>query len=157
MPYSMNKQNGVRGLYLALTALLFGCSTPMQTPEPVIDQDAAMEFLEPGLRPEVLLFPDYLMMEGFELHQHGRVPGAELVGAGMRSKMSLAVIHGRLLDILDSNGWKTTKLEIEGKSFRMLAAHGLEHIEIRGVQGTGPTEVFMLYRPEPVFDDLTEE
>ena len=145
------------GLFLALTFLLSGCSTPMQTPEPEIDQAAAMEFLEPGLRPEVLLFPEYLMMEGFELHQHGRVPGSELIGAGLRSKLSLSLVRGRFLDVLDSKGWKTTKLEIEGRSFRMLAAHRLEHIEIRAVQGTGPTEIFMLYRPEPVFDDLTQE
>lgn len=152
MQNSMTKQMQTGGLFLALTVLLFGCSTPSQPPEPVIDQDAAMEFLERGLRPEVLLFPEYLMMEGFELHQHGRVPDAELVGAGMRSKMSLSQVRGRFLEVLDSKGWKTTKLEIEGQSFRLLAAHRLEHIEIRGVQGTGPTEIFMLYRPEPDLD-----
>lgn len=152
MQNSMNKQIRTQSLYIALAVVLFGCSSPKQVPEPVIDQDAALEFLEPGLRPEVLLFPEYLMMEGLELHQHGRVPDSELVGAGMRSKMSLSMVRGRFLDVFDSNGWETTKLEIEGRSFRMLAVHGLEHIEIRAVQGTGPTEIFMLYRPEPVFD-----
>ncbi|MEI6890918.1 MAG: hypothetical protein V5783_01995 [Pontiella sp.] len=148
----MNKLMKIRGVFLVLSVLLLGCASPSEMPEPVIDQDATMEVVGSGLRPEVLLFPEYLLMEGLELHQHGRVPNSELVGAGLRSPMNLSQVRGRFLDILEANGWKTTKQEVERQSFRILAAHRLEHIEIRGVQGTGPTEVFMFYRPEPTIN-----
>lgn len=134
---------------LCATALLTGCFSPRPEPEPIVDQSAAMEILEPGLRPEILLFPEYLMMEDFELNQHGRIPESELVGGGMRSRLSLSMVRTRFMDVLDSNGWKNTRLEIEKQSFRLMAVHQKEQIEIRGVQGIGPTEIFILYRPAP--------
>lgn len=139
-----------RSLYLfGPIILLSGCSSFQTVPEPVIDPAAAMEYLEPGLRPETLLFPEYLMMEGFELNQHGRIPETELIGAGLKTRLGLSMARRSFMDQLDFNGWKTTKMEIEAQSFRLMAAKKSEHIEIRGVQGSGPTEVFLLYRPGP--------
>lgn len=135
---------------VAAMTLIAGCSSFQSPPALVIDQAAAMEYLVPGLRPEVLLFPEYLMMEGFELNQHGRIPETELVGAGLKTGLSLSITRRRFMDQLDSNGWNTTKMEIEAQSFRLIAGRKLETIEIRGVQGSGPTEIFMLYRPEPL-------
>jgi hypothetical protein len=148
-PETMIKWILIRVYILGMVAFLAGCSTTTQAPEPVIDQAATLEFLEPGLRPEVLLFPEYLMMEGFELNQHGRIPQTELVGAGLKTRLSLAIVRSRFMDQLDSNGWKTSKMEIENSSFRLMANHKLEFIEIRAVQGLGPTQVFILFRPEP--------
>jgi hypothetical protein len=128
--------------------LLSGCTTK-EPSEPVVDPAAAMEFLEAGLRPEVLLFPSYLMLEDFQLNQHGRIPETRWVGAGIRSKLSLTNVRSRLMDALDSKGWIIQRTEIEKKSFRLIAEHRNEHIEIRGVQGFGPTEIFILYRPDP--------
>jgi hypothetical protein len=145
----MDKRIPIWRSLCCLIAFCAGCATTQEAPEPVIDPDAAMEYLEPGLRPEVLLFPDYLMVEGFELNQHGRIPESELVGAGMKSKFSLTTVRRTFLDQLDSKGWNITLTEIEGRSFRLMAARKLEHIEIRAVQGSGPTEVFILYRPAP--------
>lgn len=134
--------------------LLSGCATyqPLSAPEPVIDPAAAMEYLEPGLRPEVLLFPEYLMLESFELNQHGRIPETELIGAGIKTRLGLTIARRRFMDQLDANGWNTTKVEIEAHSFRLMAEKPLETIEIRGVQGVGPTEIFMLYRPKPTLE-----
>ncbi|MDF7807953.1 hypothetical protein P4E94_10930 [Pontiellaceae bacterium B12219] len=135
-------------LFSGAALLLAGCTTS-EPSEPVIDPDATMEVLEAGLRPEVLLFPDYLMLADFQLFQHGRIIETEWVGAGMRSYLSLSNIRNRLLDVLDSKGWSIQRTEIEQQSFRVLAEHGAEHVEIRCVQGSGPTEIFILYRPDP--------
>ena len=135
--------------------LLSGCSSLQPTPEPVIDQAAAMEYLERGLRPEVLMFPEYMMMEGFELNQHGRIPETDLVGAGLKTSLGLSIARGRFMDQLDANGWETTKMEIETQSFRLMAEKKQEHIEIRAVQGIGPTEIFILYRPQSTAEPRT--
>jgi hypothetical protein len=90
------------------------------------------------------------MLEDFQLNQHGKITETEWIGAGMRSFLSLSNIRSRLMDALDSNGWNIQRTEIEKQSFRVLAEHQAEHIEIRCVQGTGPTEIFILYRPNPV-------
>ena len=126
-----------------------GCMTSEEPMEPVVDVDASLEFLEPGLRPEVLLFPEYLMMEEFELHQHGRIPETPLVGGGMKTEVSLSVVRGRFNDVLADNGWQLEKTEIGRQSFRLIASRGAEQVEIRAVQGGGPTQVFILYTPDP--------
>lgn len=145
-----------KNIYLyAMALFLAGCSSLQPTPDPVIDQAAAMEYLERGLRPEVVLFPQYLMMEGFELSQHGRIPEGQLVGAGLKTRLSLSITRRRFMDQLDSHGWEMTKMEIEAQSFRIIAENKMEHIEIRAVQGIGPTEIFMLYRPDPAADPET--
>ena len=38
--------------------------------------------------------------------------------------------------------------EIAKRSFRLLAVMGSDALEIRAVQGAGPTHVFILYSPE---------
>ena len=127
---------------------LAGCQTT-EPPEPVVDLAGSMEFLEAGLRPEVLLFPDYLLMEDFELNQHGRIPETTLVGAGMKTDLSLAAVRRRFNDVLDESGWTIDKVEIEKQSFRVMASLKGDHVEIRAAKGSGPTQVFMLYQYSP--------
>ena len=127
---------------------LAGCQT-IEPPDPVVDPAGSMEFLEAGLRPEVLLFPDYLLMEDFELNQHGKIPETTLVGAGMKSELSLAAVRRRFNDVLDERGWTIEKVEIEKQSFRVLASLKGDHVEIRATRGAGPTQVFMLYQHSP--------
>jgi hypothetical protein len=108
-----------------------------------------MTFFEAGFRPEVLLFPEFLLMEDFELHQHGRIPETRLVGAGMNSPLALAVVRMRFSEALGDAGWLIGKVEIAKQSFRMMATTGLEEIEIRAVQGGADAQVFLLYLPPP--------
>lgn len=135
------------GLYTIILLLLAGCKAPPEPAEPVVDSNAALEFLQPGLRPEVLLFPEYLLMEEYELHQHGRIPESELVGAGMRTRLSLATVRKEYSDVLESKGWSISKMEIERQAFRLIANLKKETVEIRAVQARGPTEVFILFDP----------
>lgn len=127
--------------------MLVGCKAPSEPAEPVVNSDAAMEFLQPGLRPEVLLFPEYLLMEECELHQHGRIPETNLVGAGMRTKLSLSTVRKEYSDALDSKGWSIVKMEVERQAFRLIAKLNDQEVEVRAVQGRGPTEIFILYSP----------
>lgn len=144
----------MRWILLVLVGLsVSGCITSRDPVETVIDVDASMEFLEEGLRPEVLLFPEYMMMADFELHQHGRIPETSLVGGGMKTDLSLAVVRGRFNDVLTANGWTSDTMEIGRQSFRILASKGEEQVEIRAVQGRGPTQVFLLYTPNPAVAD----
>ena len=80
---------------LISVAALAGCKTNEEPAEPVVNIAETMMFLEPGLRPEVLLFPEYLMMEDFELQQHGRIPESKLIGAAMSSQLGLQQVRGR--------------------------------------------------------------
>lgn len=139
--------------YYGFLVLLTGCAAPEPPAEPVVDPAAAMEFLEPGLRPEVLLFPEYMLMEEYELNQHGRIPETELIGAGLRTKLSLATVRKEYSDALDAEGWSTTSMEIDRQAFRLIARLNDQDVEIRAVQGTGVTEVFILYHPGPGADD----
>lgn len=131
---------------LMAIGLLAGCATP-PSPEPAVADADAMLYLEPGLRPETLLFPEYLLMEGFELDQHGRIPESRLVGAGMKSKLPLGTVLRRFNDVLASKGWSVTQAEMGHQSFRLMAAQKGETLEIRAVQGSGATQVFVLYQP----------
>ena len=106
-----------------------------------------MLFLEPGLRPESLLFPEYLLLYGLELDQHGRIPQSSLIGVGLKTKMELNTVLHRYNKVLAIEGWQITKAEMAKKSFRLLAAMKGETLEIRAVQGSGPTQVFILYQP----------
>jgi hypothetical protein len=130
-----------------LTALLLaGCRTPAPPPEPLVADADAMLYLEPGLRPESLLFPEYLLMEDFELDQHGRIPDSRLVGVDLKSKLALNTVLWRVNDLLASKDWKITKTEMGQQSFRLMASLKDETLEIRAVQGTGPTQMFVLYQ-----------
>lgn len=129
--------------------MLNGCVAPDDPGPPVVDAAESMTFLEAGLRPEVLLFPDYMLMEDFELSQHGRIPETRLIGAGMRTKLGLRLVRNRFSDELLAQGWTVDKVEIGKQSFRLMAKNKGAEVEIRAVQGTGPTQVFLLYLPEP--------
>lgn len=134
---------------LALVVLLSGCMHSRNSGVPVVDNMETMEFLEPGLRPETILFPRYFLMEGFELQRHGRLPGTSLVGAGMKTREGLASVRRNLNDLLSAYGWDVEKMEIESKSFRLMASFKKETVEIRAVQGSGPTQIHLLYGPDP--------
>lgn len=124
-----------------------GCISAREPTEPVVDVNSSMEFLGEELRPEVLLFPEFLMMADFELHQHGRIPETSLVGGGLKTALSLSVVRQRFNDVLADNGWTSEKMEIGRQSFRIMAAKGMEQVEIRAVQGSGAAQVFILYTP----------
>lgn len=106
-----------------------------------------MLFFEPGLRPETLLFPEYLFLEDFELEAHGRIPQTSLVGAGLKTQMGLKTVFRRYSNILALRGWQIDTTEKASQSFRLMASKKAETLEIRAVQGTGPTQVFILYKP----------
>lgn len=130
---------------ILLVLFLGGCAT---TEQPAVVQDAdAMIYLEPGLRPENLLFPEYLFMEDFELDQHGRIPGTTLIGVDLKTNLGLKTALRRFNNLLASKGWKITKAEMAKQSFRLKAVMADETLEIRAVQGAGPTQVFILYQP----------
>lgn len=134
-------------IYIMMATVLSACVAPEEPLEPVVDVAAAMEFLESGLRPERILFPEYFLMEGVELQDHGRIPGTMLIGAGMKTRLGLASVRRAFNDQLDANGWTTDNVEIESKSFRMMASLKKETVEIRAVQGSGPTQIYLLYEP----------
>ena len=134
-------------ILLLFSVLLVGCVTTNEPDEAVVNTAESMEFLEPGLRPEVLLFPEYFLMEDFELNQHGIVPASSLVGGGLKTEMELKIVRRRFSDVLAANDWVVDNFEIEKRSFRIKASLAGEFIEIRAVQGDGPTQVFILYQP----------
>lgn len=137
-----------------LIAFLTGCVTPEEPTESLVDTDESMEFLEPGLKPEVILFPDYLLMEDFELNQHGGIRESSLVGGGLKTALGLKAVRRRFNDALVSHGWTIDTIEIGKSSFRLKASLKGEFLEIRAVQGSGPTQVFLLYQPLPEPESL---
>jgi len=132
---------------LGAVLLLCGCATTEQSPV-VVDADT-MLYLDPQLRPENLLFPEYLFMADFELDQHGWIPGSSVVGVDLKTKLDLMTTLQQFTDVLALKGWSITKEEVMDRSFRLLAAMKGEALEIRGVRGSGPTQVFILYQPDP--------
>lgn len=128
--------------------LLFGCVAPKPPPE----EAGTMPPLAPeeNPRPANLLFPDYLLMDDFEIDQHGRIPENTLVGADMMTALNLTETLQRFTAVLDAHGWTTTRQEIASQSFRLLGAQNGATLEIRAVQGTGMTKVFLLYQPDVV-------
>jgi hypothetical protein len=127
-------------MILPVCLALAGCaSVPVQEAEET-------PVAEAPLLP-VVLFPDYFLMEDCRLNEHGRIPGTPLIGADMTVAQELSAVRGLINDQLSLHEWTTDKVEIGRQYFRMLASHAGETIEIRAVQGTGPTQVFLLYRP----------
>ena len=61
--------------------------------------------------------------------------------------LDLNTVHQRFAELLVSKGWKINKTEELEQSFRLMASMKGEAVEIRAVQGTGATQVFILYRP----------
>ena len=130
---------------IASFLFLWGCASP-ETPAVVLDEEV-MLFLKPGLRPESLLFPEYLLIEDLELDTHGRIPQSSLVGAELKTKLRIKAVLDRYNAILDIKGWMVAPAEVTNQSFRLLASRLGETLEIRAVQGTDSTQVFILYRP----------
>lgn len=97
--------------------------------------------------PPVVLFPDYLHIDGFKLNNQGHISGTGLIGADMTVTQELGVVRSLVSEQLSLHTWTTDKMEIGRQYFRVLASHAGEEIEIRAVQGTGPTQLFLLYRP----------
>jgi len=96
-----------------------------------------------------VLFPDYFLMDGFELHDHGHIPDTPLVGAGMSTDLDLSSVRTRFSDTLHFHQWETESMEIGKQSFRIIAAHAREMVEIRAVKGSyGPVQIFILYSPK---------
>jgi hypothetical protein len=125
--------------------LLFGCVGPKPPAE-----EGSADVMVPqaeSQRPENLLFPDYLLMADFEIDQHGRIPENTLVGAEMMTELDLAITLQRFTKVLDAHGWELTRQEIAAQSFRLIAVLNEDRLEIRAVQGTGGTKVFLLYLP----------
>ena len=97
--------------------------------------------------PPSVLFPDYLLMENFSLNDHGHIPGTGLIGADMTVAADLGTVRSLITGQLSAHEWNTDKMEIGRQYFRLLASQAGEELEIRAVQGTGPTQIFLLYRP----------
>ena len=143
---------------LSALFLLWGCTSlqnpdvvqddllPARNPDVVQDKNSAML---PALkvRPENLLFPDYLLMDDFEFEQQSRISGTTLIGVDMSSGLDIKTVMKNLNRVLVTMGWSMTKVEVESQSFLMESVHLGEHLEIRAVQGTGPTQIFILYNP----------
>ncbi len=131
----------------ALCLLLFtGCATaPTKL---TIDSDETLVVIDDYIRPEKLLFPEYLMLEDAELEQHGRIPGTPVLGTGLVIKAKLGVVHRRYREVLSSKGWTVEQFDADRQSFRIKAAGKEGEIEIRAVQGTKrETHVFILLTP----------
>lgn len=99
--------------------------------------------------PVSVLFPDYLLLDGIKLNDHGRIPATPLIGADMTATNDLATVRSLFSTQLADHGWNTDKMEIGRQYFRLMASHEDEQVEIRAVQGTGPTQVFLLYQTTP--------
>ncbi len=136
------------GLICCVAALLAGCAhnAPKKfylDNAPITDQELT------GSR-DIILFPDYFLMDEFELQDHGHIPRTHLIGAGMTAKLPLVDVRSRFNDQLFAHQWNTDTMEMGRQSFRIMASHEGETVEIRGVQGSsGPTHVFLLYTPKP--------
>jgi hypothetical protein len=132
---------------LFLLPLLVSCATT--EPETVVNDNEVLLYLDPDLRPEPLLFPEYLLMADFEIDQHGKIPNSTLVCAGIKTMLNLTTTHQHLNQLLATEGWTITKDENAEHFFRLLATKQSESLEIRAVQGTSPpVQVLLLYRPE---------
>ena len=127
-------------IYSAL-ALLAGCAS----------KEPERDFLDSApiaARQHPVLFPEYFLMDGIELHDHGRIPRTNLIGAGMSSMSDLAEVRTGFNDVLHAHQWETDTMEIGRQSFRIIASQSGETVELRGVQGTsGPVQIFLLYTP----------
>lgn len=134
---------------LGVVLLLCGCTTTEQPAVVVVEEDDAKPHPDAQLRPENLSFPEYLLMADFELDQHGRIPGSTVVGVDLKTKLDLKTTRQRFSSVLASNGWTISKEEIAEHSFRLMAAMKGDALEIRAVQGSGVTQVFLLYQPRP--------
>jgi hypothetical protein len=129
-------------MIVSVCLALTGCASAPVEMENKADAPPATEPARP-----VALFPDYLLLDDFTLNDQGHIPGTGLIGADMTVAQELGAVRGLISEQLSLHTWTTDKMEIGRQYFRVLASHAGEEIEIRAVQGTGPTQVFLLYRP----------
>lgn len=131
----------MKWIMLTVCLALAGCKT---VTVPVEEDVAVLEVPRP-----TALFPDYFLMDGFKLNDQGHIPGTGLIGGDMTVSQDLGAVRNLINEQLAIHEWTTDKMEIGRKYFRVLASHAGDEIEIRAVQGTGPTQVFVLYHPVP--------
>lgn len=122
--------------------LMIGCSTQQLE----IDHSKTFAFLDRALVPEELAFPDIFFPEGFEIAQHGYIPGTQMVGADLKTKQGLADVLKIYQRILEANDWRVDQLDETGLSFLLKASHEQESVELRVVRGAGVTKVYLIYR-----------
>ena len=135
------------GAACGCVVLIAGCVT--REPKKEFLPNAAIGVQGQGGGRDVVLFPDYFRMDGYQLNDHGRIPRTHLIGAGMTANLELAAVRTQFSDVLHSRNWTTDRMEIGRQSFRIMASHSGETVEIRAVQGSsGPTQIFLLYTPE---------
>ena len=115
----------------------------------IVEETEAMLHLGENVKPENLFFPEYLLMADFEVDQHGKIPNTPWVGADLKTKLSLNTTRRRYVEVLNRRDWTTTILESRRQSFRLMATLNGDVLEIRAVQGSGPTQVFILYQSNP--------
>ncbi len=132
---------------ILVAAVLSGCVAPHEPAAPAVDLNETLLFLGPGLHPEKLLFPEYLFFEGAQIGQHGRIPRSRWIGAGLSAPEDIKQLRKRYSDVLSARGWVIERMEVGRQSFRLEASMNGKKIELRGVQGSGPTELFLLYFP----------
>lgn len=123
--------------------LLAGCATLPESTE-LADNTVIVKSAQ---SPRPIHFPTYFLMEGVQLNDHGYIPSTSLIGADMTTALDLRTVRSRFGDILAKEGWHTDKMEIARQSFRLMASRERDTVEIRAVQGTGPTQIFLLYTP----------
>ena len=63
----------------------------------------------------------------------------------MTAAQDISSVRNLIEEQLSLHDWTTDKLEIGRHHFRVMASRGAEEVEIRAVQGTGPTRIFLLY------------
>lgn len=130
-----------------LIVLLTGCAT--DKPEKVFLDNALVDKQKPTENRTAILFPEYFLQDEYVLHDHGHIRGSRLIGAGMSANLDLSTVRQQFSDMLHYYQWETDTMEIGSQSFRILASHEGETVEIRGVQGSsGPTHIFLLYTPK---------
>lgn len=148
--YAMQSTAYIFMTMLVCAAGLCGCVTSSSDPvEPDAADAAGMGFLEEGLQAEEYLFPVYLLLSGFELKEQGVIAQTPLIGMDMQTGFPLDIARQRLGDVMTANGWSLEPAETGRQSFRLKASNGAETMEIRAVRGTGPTRIFVMYRPDP--------
>lgn len=139
----LNRGGTLACVGIGLVFFLAGCASLPS--EPVIRASDVVTVVDSILRPETLLFPDYLLMEGFELENHGRVHGSEFIVASMKVSMPLDSVQQQLTDLLTEKAWRITKTEQSHQAFRLIAERKSAWLELRVVQGTGAARICLLY------------
>ena len=133
---------------------LTGCIAPPAGPDnAVVDAPDAANGVGNEASVEEFPFPDYLLLSDFKLLQYGYILQTPLIGVDIQTRLQLEVVRRRLRDVITAKGWTIAQAEERGSSFRLMAFSGAETLEIRAVQGSGPAQILILYRPAAVAAD----